>query len=441
MLLNQQLERDPEDIEALCLSALTHWRGPGDLISADALLERARVLQPSHVKVLTLSAELHLHTGKIDSARVFAERAVAIDDRHSTAFVVLARADPRRVNDETLAQMKRLSAPGELEPRRLRYLHNAIGRVLDARGDFDAAFVHFDRSNRHARGAYEPGTREARLKQARSLFTRDYFHRRHSYGLEDAGCVFIVGMPRSGSTLLEQILAAHPETDTCRESDALGDIDRSLHRKMPSEQGAKDYFAHLRGIGEAQVAQAASTYLATTSRQMGGASPRRRIDKRLGNFLHVPLIRLMFPDGVALHVHRHPLDVCLSCFTQDFDGHAYANDLADLAHYYGIYQDYLRLWSDRLGEQVRHCRYETLVGSLEQEARRILGILALDWNGACAEPHRLSRFVSTASAAQVLEPVDTGRVARWRNYARHLEPLVEALGGLQGVERMDREFA
>ncbi|GBF25895.1 hypothetical protein MnTg02_00931 [bacterium MnTg02] len=439
-LLDRRLDIEHRDVEALCLSALTRWRGSGDFETADVLLERARALEPDHARVLTLSAELHLHIGRISSARSFAEQAISTDDRHSPAYVLLARADAGKIDDKTLHQMEQLATGGEIETRRLRVLRNAIGRVFEARGDFGAAFAQFAQSNRYASGTYDPAKREARWSEARALFTPDYFHARQTYGLASTGCVFIIGMPRSGSTLLEQVLAAHPDIDTCRESDALRDINHTLYRSLPSKLRGDDFFAHLREIEETRVAQAASTYLAATSRQMRDPNSLRRIDKKLGNFLHFPLIKLMFPDAVTLHTHRHPLDVCLSCFTQDFDGHHYSNDLSDLAHYYLIYQDYMRLWSELFGDALRHCCYEALIGSFKREVLQVLDALDLAWNESCAEPHRTNDLVDTASAAQVREPIHAGRIGRWRNYEKHLEPLIAKLGGHQNIERMHQEF-
>ena len=278
-----------------------------------------------------------------------------------------------------------------------RPLHNAIGRVLDARGEFDAAFGHFVRSNACVDRRYEPALREARLAQAHQTFTPDFFDRQRGSGIEGAGCVFVIGMPRSGSTLLEQVLAAHPLTDTCHESDALSNVEAAWQRALPAQRRDAGYHEPYRTLAADQVARSARDYLAATARQMRKPNPMRRVDKRLGNFLFMPLIALLFPDAVVLHTHRHPLDVCLSCFTQGFDGHWYANDLNHLAHFYLNYMAYMRLWSTLFPTMLAHCRYEDVVADFEPQARRIVRSAGLEWHDACSQPHLASRFVSNGS--------------------------------------------
>lgn len=440
-LLDERLRVDPDDVEALCLRALTCWRGGRDFAESAALLLRARELKPRHPKVLTLSAELELHFGRIEIARAFAEQAIECDDCHTSAYVALARADAMSVGNEMLVQMRMLAGRKKLGAKRLRSLHNAIGRVFDARGDYDSAFEYFSRSNGYAGGNYEPAKREQRLRQARALFGCDHFADRRSSGLEKTGCVFIVGMPRSGSTLIEQMLVAHPDIDTCHESDAVRDINHALSKKYGVTHSPEAYFAYSTAVTDAAIADVARSYLATTSLEMDQQNPARRIDKKLGNFFHLPLVKRMFPDAIILHAIRHPLDVCLSCFTQDFDEHHYANDLENLAHFYLIYMGYMRLWSELFADTIKHCTYEKLVASYESEARNILRKLGLRWDQRCAEPHRQDRFVTTASAVQVRKPINSESIDRWRNYEKHLQPLIAKLGGLDRIERMYQEFA
>lgn len=440
-LLQAALAQRPEDTDAMCLLALALWRGPGEMDGAASQLQRARTLCPADPRILTLSASLVLHLGELEAAVSFAEQALAADIQHAPAYVVLSRSDPRRVNDSQLKCMLSLAQGAGLGPRRLRPLHNAIGRVYDARGEFDAAFGHFERSNALAQGCYQPGLHETRLAQTREFFTPQFFEPHRRLGVRGAGCVFVIGMPRSGSTLVEQMLAAHPQTGTCHESDALNHVEASWRRALPAQPAVSGDFEHYRAIDAGRLAHSARAYLGYTARQMRIASPARRIDKHLSNFLHMPLIALMFPDAVALHTHRHPLDVCLSCFTQGFDGHWYANDLNHLAHFYLTYMDYMRLWSSLFPGLIHHCRYEDIVADFEPQARRIVRGTGLEWHDACAQPHLAGGFVSTASAAQVREPVHQARTQRWRQYEKHLWPLIAALGGHAQIERMHREFS
>ncbi len=439
-LLQEALAREPQDADAHCLLALALWHGPADTDGAAAQLRLALTLAPADPRILTLSASLHLHLGEIDAALACTQNALEADPAHAPAYVVLARAKPRGVSDSRLQRMLSLASGAELGAKRLRPLHNAIGRVFDARGEYDAAFDHFTRSNALAPRRYKPQLRDVRLERAQQTFTHDFVARHRGFGIPDAGCVFVVGMPRSGSTLLEQMLAAHPQTDTCNESDALGRVEASWQSALPVQNRDPAHFQHYLGLTPDPVAQSANAYLAHTSRQMRNPHPPRRIDKRLGNFLFMPLVHLLFPDATVLHTQRHPLDVCLSCFTQGFDGHWYANHLNHLAHFYLNYMGYMRLWSSLFPTTIQHCRYEDLVADFELQARAIVQRVGLDWHPGCAQPHLASRYVSTASAAQVREPVHGARVERWRRYEKHLQPLIAGLGGHTAIERLHREF-
>lgn len=435
-LLEQILERRPDHVEALCLSALAHWRGTGGNERAEELLERARMLAPGDARVWTLSAELSLRLGQLDAVRVFADFAIGLAPNHASAYVALARADASEIDDDRLKRMKALAADSRLSLTQRRGLWNGVGRVLDARDDVDGAFAAYVESNRLAATRYDRDLRERRLSEARTLFDAAFFERRRGHGVAGAGCVFVIGMPRSGSTLLEQALAAHPDIDSCGESDAMPGLDAALHRTL----GAAAFCQHIAALDAGASQAAAKAYLAAAERSTRRADAPRRLDKRLSNFLIAPLIRVLLPDAPLLHAHRHPLDLCLSCFVQDFDGHAYANKLEDLAHYYRLYVEYLQMWSERMGEGLRHVRYERLARHPAAELRPIIDLLGVPWDDACARPDLAAGFVNTASAAQVREPAHDRQIGRWRAYERHLGPLINGLGGMAEVERLDRAF-
>jgi tetratricopeptide (TPR) repeat protein len=315
--LAPSLLHNPDDVDALCLSALVHWRSHGDFAAAESHLARARALRPHDPSVLTLCAEFALHLGDVDAVFALAGRALAADGSKSAALIAMARADARRVDDAMLDRMHRLTQAATTKSGDLRHLHNAIGRVLDARADYDAAFDHFSQSNQLASGVYDASVADKRLAEVRRVFTRPFFDARHDYGLRGYGAIFIVGPPRTGSTLIEQMLKAHPGIESSGESDAVRDIEYGLRRLHKGSANDANSFGHIETIGPELIEQAASAYLSKTAKQMGPLRPdvmlRRRVDKKLSNFLHTGLIHLMFPDAVFLQVRRHPLDVCLSC--------------------------------------------------------------------------------------------------------------------------------
>ena len=435
-LIDPCLEQGADDVDALCLGALVYWQGAVDAEQSASMLRRARGLAPESAGVLTLSAQLELHFGRLAAACDFAGRALAIDSGAITAYVVLTRALPASVTDEVLQAMIALADRPDLRRARQRHLLNAIGRVFDARADYDRAFDYFSRSNSLAERQYDRSRREAFLAQGTSIFDAKFVEDRKSFGARGSGTVFIIGMPRSGSTLLEQALVAHPLIDSCGESYAVGAINRALYLEASDAAKQTGAFSHLPLLGRDAIARAARAYLDLTSAVLKKPGRTHQLDKRLSNFLHLPLIGAMFPDARFLHAHRHPLDLCLSCYMQDFDEHFYTNDLGDLAHFYGIYRRYMQLWSGLYGEAIRHCSYERFVASPEAETRAALAFAGLSWDEACAAPHAGERFVMTASAAQIRAPVHGGAVGRWRNYEKHLAPLIDGLGGHGAVENL-----
>jgi tetratricopeptide (TPR) repeat protein len=415
-----------------------YWQGSFDAEQSASMLRRARGLAPERTGVLTLSAELELHFGNLDAACDYARKALGIDEGAVTAYVVIARASASSVSGEMLQAMIRLAARPELKRGRRRSLLNAIGRVCDALGEYDRAFDYFSRANALSEGQYDRARREASLAQAGSIFDAQFVEVRKSFGSSGTNTIFIIGMPRSGSTLLEQALVAHPRIDSCGESDAVSAINRALFMAASDRVKQKGAFSHLPLLGHDEIVGSARAYLDLTS-AMKKPQRTHQLDKRLSNFLHLPLIGTMFPDARFLHAHRHPLDLCLSCYMQDFDGHFYTNDLGDLAHFYGIYCRYMQLWSGLYGEAIRHCSYERFIASPETETRAALAFAGLEWNEGCAAPHLVERFVATSSAAQVRAPVHGKSVARWRHYEKHLKPLIDGLGGHDAIEKM-RDF-
>lgn len=437
-LIDSCLEKDLDDVDALCLGALVYWRGSFDVEWSASMLQRARELAPENARVLTLSAELDMHFGRIVNACGYARTALAIDDKNTTAYVVLARASASSVAPSTLEKMIRLAASSDLGRQRRRNLLNAIGRVYDARADYDKAFDYFSQSNELAEGRYDRERREAVLAEAHAMFDAKFAEDRASFGLRDKGAIFIIGMPRSGSTLLEQAFSAHPDVDSCGESDAVSVINRALYKKASAKVPPVGGYFHLPLLSPSAIQASAQAYLARTAASLRKPDRTHQVDKRLSNFLHVPLIRMMFPDARFLHTHRHPLDVSLSCYMQDFDEHYYTNNLADLAHFYDIYLQYMKLWSQFYGDAIRHCSYERLVSSLASETRIALNFVGLEWHHACVQPHKVERFVMTSSAAQVRAPVHDRAIGRWRNYKKHLKPLIDGLGGHDEIEKIYR---
>ncbi len=235
--------------------------------------------------------------------------------------------------------------------------------------------------------------------------------------------VFILGMPRSGTSLVEQILASHPQVHGAGE---LNNIMR-LESGMPDLVGGGKRFPDgLNKLTQEHVDELASHYL----EHLAELSPDalRVTDKMPNNFLHLGTIQLLFPDARIIHCMRDPLDTCLSCYFQNFFAqHPYTNDLGHLGAYYNGYERLMAHWKQTLDLPIFDIRYEDLVENQETKSREMIEFIGLEWDEACLKFHENKRIGRTASYDQVRQPIYKGSVARWRNYESHLEPLRKAL--------------
>jgi len=293
-----------------------------------------------------------------------------------------------------------------------------LGKTLDDAGRFDEAFAHYARGNSlvlqmlHAAGArYNSDQAARRLDESIAMFTPDFFARTRDWGEPSELPVFIVGMPRSGTSLVEQIASSHPDVFGAGELMDIGNIAASLGLTQCEAGPIKD---------------AAGKQL-DRLRVLGG-SALRVIDKMPVNVEFLGLIATLFPSARVILCRRDPRDTCLSCFFQRFSaGNLFSFDLTQCGRHHVHTDRFIAHWLKVLPLRMLRVQYEDLVADLEGQSRRIISFLGLPWNAACLEFYRTERTVKTASAWQVRQPIYTRSVGRWRNYERHLGPLFEAL--------------
>ena len=288
----------------------------------------------------------------------------------------------------------------------------------------DRAFGHYAAGNT-ARGATSnPIYIRDYMERILAVCDKALLERRYGGGAPDATPIFIVGMPRSGTTLAEQVLASHPEVFGAGELPFIERVCTALPRRSP---GADGYPECLEQAPDAVIADLAQTYLKHATSHAGEA--RIVTDKAPLNFRHLGLIALLFPKARIVHCRRDPLDTCLSCFFQNFThGQEYSFDLEELGRFYGDYRWMMERWTDILPMPVFDLVYEDLVSDLEGVGRRLLEFCGVDWHPDCARFFETERPVLTASRVQVRRPVYTTSIGKWRNYEQHLGPLIEALG-------------
>ena len=315
-------------------------------------------------------------------------------------------------------------------------LQFTLGQLYDTRGEYDAAFRCFKDGNdwRAAQNAYRKDTVASRFRRQREVFSKVVCGRASDGGDLGDKIIFIVGMPRSGTSLAEQILATHPDVYACGELVELGEIAQSSQLGFREEREPQLKAPEVR---TEEVERMAGQYLAALPLEAGSAL--RVTDKMPHNFEHLGMISLLFPKARIVHCRRSPLDTSLSCFMQNFlEGNAFSYDLGDCGHFYRQYAGLMDHWRSVFEEPFFELQYETLVADPEPTVRALLEYCGLPWNDACLRFHENPRVVHTASYKQVREPFYTRSVGRWRHYAAYLTPLVEELGDL--VPEADRAF-
>ncbi|MHB1104274.1 MAG: sulfotransferase [Devosia sp.] len=393
----------------------------GDYGRAVASYTWALESRPGNIEVLRCLASDLSQLGRIGEALGAARKILAIDPEDVEAHDKVARLIPHPDEDDdtrAMAAAYARSAPGG-ESR--KFLAFALGKVLEDQQRYGEAIRYFLESNAIHRASYDYDiqTDRARFAGLKATLDAGLFARLAGGGHHDPTLIFIVGMPRSGTSLVEQILASHPRVHGAGElptfAESAKGIDAASVTPERLEQIGREYVARVRSL-----------------------APQAPFitDKMPHNFLYVGLIRLALPDAKIIHIRRDPVDNCLSIFKTSFArGHPYAYDLAELGRYHNLYRDLMAHWHQMLPGMIYDCDYEQLVHNQEAETRALLAHCGLEWNNACLNFHKTSRKVKTASIGQVHRQIYSSSVDLSRRYGDALAPLFEALNEGMGDER------
>jgi tetratricopeptide (TPR) repeat protein len=394
------------------------------------LLRKALAARPSFGDAENALGQALLVEGQIDEAVACFERALRSSANQAGIHYNLAHAKRFAEGDQQVSEMETLlQHQGRLPPDQRILLHFALGKAHDDLRHYDEAFVRFAEGSKLklARSVYDEDQSAEFFYRIKSVFQSQSLADGFLPASRSALPIFIVGMPRSGTTLIEQILASH------RDVSAAGEILDLGHAVQALSTGRLDGTAFPEVVGAVDamdLARVGEDYLG----RLGARAPSavRITDKFPTNFYFIGLIRLVLPGAKIIHCRRDPLDTCFSCFGTLFRyAHEWTYDLGTLGRFYRRYDDLMSFWRSVLppGSFI-DVMYERVVADLEAESRRILEYCALDWDPSCIAFHRTERPVRTASQAQVRRPIYGGSIGRWRNYEKHLAPLIEALGDL-----------
>ncbi|HVN45478.1 MAG TPA: sulfotransferase [Steroidobacteraceae bacterium] len=344
------------------------------------------------------------------------------------AYWSLANLKTYRFTDAELERMRAAESAAATSLVDRYHLCFALGKAYEDRGDYAESWRYYERGNALKRAAsrYRPEPIERNTARQRQVCTAEFFRERERYGVDSNEPIFIVGLPRSGSTLIEQILASHSQVEGTHE---LGDIPRFVLELQGREPGRDDprYPAILAELTPDAFLQLGRRYLEDTRIYRTGRP--HFIDKMPNNFRHIGLIHLMFPNATIIDVRREPMACCFGIYKQLFArGQEFAYSIADIARYYRTYVELMEHWDRVLPGRVLRVQHEDVVADLEGGVRRILEHCGLPFEPACLEFHRTARSVRTASSEQVRQPIFREGLDQWRHYETWLEPLREALG-------------
>lgn len=417
-LLEEALQQSPDFFDSALLLGSVYY-GLGELEQAETQFQRAARLNPMHIVPLINQMEIQLARGDFAQAKALCTRALTLDANHPEAWAALAGLQKNSPADWPWLEKAEQLLQQKMPVRHETCLRYAVGKFCDDLMEYDRAFFHYQQANELKRRQFKPYSADEQVRYVDLLIEHYSLEacRLHSPGASlSARPLFIVGMPRSGTSLTEQILASHPAV--------LGAGELLFWAEAVRSHQAAALTAKLSAPLLQETAAACLENLNRHSRDA-----LRVVDKMPGNFLHLGFIHAAFPNARILHTLRNPVDTCLSNYFQNFSGaQDHAQDLDDLAHYYRQYHRLMAHWRSVLPKEVfLDVPYEQLIEDQEGWSRKIIEFIGLEWDERCLEFYKTERKVGTASNWQARQPIYKSSKERWRNYEKHIGPLLPLL--------------
>ena len=400
----------------------TAFRLAGNLPAARHWHEKSVAGAPDHVPFLINLANIHVFYGELEEADALLARCLAIEPENAQLHWLLSRTSTAR-NVWHIEAMQDLLAK-QTEPRAQAYLNFAIGKEAEDLQDWSLAGDAFETGAKARRQtvAYDEQNDIEVFAAAEEVFTAEWLERQEA-GLADAAPIFIVGEPRSGTTLLERMLGAHSRVNSAGELRHLGFAVRRVTGLRELRQFTPGL---LRAAACAEPFDVGTAYFESTASLRGDAA--HLIDKLPGNYLFLPLILAALPKAKILHLRREPMDACFAIFKQLFaDAYLYSYEQRELARHYARYLALLDTWRERFPGRFLDVDYEDLVTDTEATLRDVFEHVGLSWQASCLDPAGAATPVMTASAAQVRQKPHRRSIGRWQHYAARLEPLRRVL--------------
>ncbi len=367
--------------------------------------------------------------GERENAVAAFQRCIALKPAHGDSYWSLANTKSYRFDDDEIASMQKIEESDALSTLDRVQICFALGKALEDKNLFDDAFSYYDRGNslKLPTTHYDPVQLRKRVQAQIDVCTSELFESRQHVGVQNIDPIFIVGLPRAGSTLLEQILASHSQVDGTMELHNVLDLAKRLRGRDADQDGTPRYPAILGDLDNDLFAQFGTQFIDQTRIYRG--SGQLFIDKMPNNFFHIGLIKLILPNAKIIDARRHPMACCFSGYKQLFgEGQEFSYGLSQIGEYYKEYVRLMAHWDAVLPGHVLRVNHEDVVADLETQVHRILDYCGLEFESACLEFHKTERTVRTPSAEQVRQPIYTSGLEQWKNFEHYLAPLKEALG-------------
>jgi tetratricopeptide (TPR) repeat protein len=394
---------------------------------AEIAFQRAVELNPNDPRAYLGLGHVLKTVGKQEEGIAAYRKAMQLHPNLAEAHYSLSNLKTFSFTNEEIDDMHYRLEHEKLTDQSKVHFAFSLAKVYEDAKDYDQAFKYYAQANEANRAAvaYDPVQNQLTNRKIREVFNAELFeqYRGQVIGCQDASPIFIIGLPRSGSTLLEQILASHSQVDGTSELPDLSLVASSLNKERALGEA---YQKTVLSLSPEAILALGEGYIKRTRRHRANAL--YFTDKMPNNFIHVGLIQLILPNAKIIDARRHPLDSCIGCFKQHFaKGQTFTYDLFELGEYYLEYHRTMQHWDKVLPGRVLHVQYEEVVADLETQVRRLLEFCELPFEDDCVNFHNTDRAVRTASSEQVRQPIYKGAINTWQRYEKHLESLIETL--------------
>jgi tetratricopeptide (TPR) repeat protein len=387
-----------------------------------SVLER----MPKQVGILNSIGTILRNLGKMEESVEYFEKALALDPDNVGTYYNLSRSkvgsDPKELD-----KMEKLFDDKRLNDNQKCSLHFTMGKIYDDNKDFKKAFHHFKAGNDldTREKSFDPRMHHINVSRLMSVFSKEFFDNHQGMGSESTVPIFVVGVPRSGTTLTEQTIASHPKAFGAGELNYVGKL---IHTMSASQGNLANYPESVTMLDAMTACKLGEDYVRYV-RSLGGKEVKHITDKMPGNFMNLGLIALILPRAKIIHCTRNMLDTSLSCYFQHFTQvMPFSRNLRDMGFYCREYSRIMKHWHEVLPSPILDVAYEDMVADHKGMTKKILDFIGLEWSDDCLDFHKTEREVRTASTWQVRQPVYKSSLDRWKNYDEFLAPLRQAIG-------------